>query len=123
MQLRPDCVELVDPWRQLIVVTLPRRKPVVSPAVRNLGRGARASKARTTALASRVPPATARVARAVAWLAPRVLFVAELGLWLYAVVVFALVRVAWLVLAALTIGTVRGGARLKPHLHGRPARI
>jgi hypothetical protein len=38
--------------------------------------------------------------------------------WLYALVVFTVVRVVLAVLAAVTIGTARGGARLRPHLHG-----
>ena len=66
-------------------------------------------------LARCAPPLASRVARAVSWAAPRAALVAGLVAWLYALVVFTLVRVALLVLAALTLGTVRGGARLKPH--------
>jgi len=175
LRLRPDCVRVVDPWRQLLVVELPRRKPVVAPAARVLGRGvrrsvartvppagrcvtrgARASGARTVALgrgarravprvvsraqtisstvprvaargartiSSTAPRVTSRVARIVSWATPRVLFVAGLVAWVYAVIVFTLVRIALLVLAVLTVGTARGGARLKPHLPGRLARI
>ena len=120
LRLRPECVEVVDPWLQSLVVALPRRKPVVAPAARNLGRGARALGARSLALVRVLPPAASCVAPAVSWLAPRALFVTGLVFWLYAVVVFALVRIALFVLAALTVGTARGGARLKTH---RLARI
>jgi len=115
LRLRPECVEVVDPWRQSLVVALPGRKPVVAPAAESLARAARASGARTTALARCVPSAVSRVARAVSWVAPRAALVAGLVAWLYALVVFTFVRTAVLVLAALTVGTVRGGARLKLH--------
>ena len=123
LRLRPECVQVVDPWRQSLVVALPRRKPVVAPAARSLARGARASGTRTVGLAQRLPPAASRVAQALSWAAPRALLVAGLVAWFYAVIVFTLVRVVLLVLAALTVGTARRGARLRPHLHGRPARI
>jgi len=118
LRLRPECVQTVDPWRQSLVVALPHRKPVAAPAARSIVRGARVSGARTVTLARGVPPAVSGIARAVSWAAPRALFVAGLVAWLYAVVVFRLVRVALLVLGVLTVSTARGGARLKPHLHG-----
>jgi hypothetical protein len=118
LRVRPEYVQAVDPWQQLLVVALPGRKPVAAPAARSVARGARASGVRTVALARGVPPAVSGIARAVSWAAPRALSVAGLVAWFYAVAVFTLVRVSLLVLGALTVGTARGGARLKPHLHG-----
>ena len=89
LRLRPESVSVVDPWRRLVVVALPRRKPPTVP-VRRLVAGAGA----------------------------RVLLAAGLVAWFYAVSVITLVRAAVWLLAALTIGTRRGGARLRPHLHG-----
>jgi hypothetical protein len=146
LRVRTECVRIVDPWRQLLVIELPRRKPVVAPAARSVARGARGSVSRTVSPAARcvargarasgartvalgrgtrraAPGVASGIARTVSWAAPRAFFVAGLVAWLYAVAVFTLVRTAVFAVAALTLGTARGGARIKPHLHGRPARV
>ena len=132
LRLRPEAVTAVDPWRRLLVVAVSRRRPpavpvgnVAAQAGRVAGRGRRvarraggASVSSAVALGRGVGRTVPRVAKGLAWGAPRALLVLGLALWVYALVVFAVVRVvAWL-LAALTVGTARGGARLKPHLHG-----
>lgn len=127
LRLRPEAVGVVDPWGQSLVAALPRRRrssalalqrrrpslavprPSFNPrlargGVRRLGRAGRL-----------VPRAARGLGRAV----PRALLIAALAVWLYALVVFTLVRLGARLLVALTVGTARGSARLKPHLLAR----
>ncbi len=111
LRVRADAVGSVDPWRCSLVVAVPRRRPRRVPVGRVAAWTGRTSarSAVTLARGSR---------RAVVWAVPRALFAVGLAAWTYAVVVFAAVRVAIWLLVALTTGTARGGARLKPHVHG-----
>ena len=120
VRMRPECVQAVDPWRRSLVVSLPQRRRIGVPAARRMGRGAGATAVRTAALSrTGLRVVVPRLGRALAWAMPRALLATGILVWIYALVVYTLVRVVVRLLVALTAGTARGGARLKPHLHAR----
>jgi len=146
LRVRPELVSLVDPWQRSLVVSLPRHRKVPAwpgTAARGVARvtltsgrggaklvrGARRigppARRATVLAASRVsdsrrlvPPAR----RGLLGLGRRAVLAAALVVWFYALLVFTLVRVVLAMLRAAAAGTARGGARLRPLLHGAAGR-
>lgn len=125
LRVRPELVSVVDPWQRSLVVAVPPRRSGSRHAARGLARGVRTSGAHAVTMARwavTIARGTRRlgppVRRALAWAGPRALLAGALAVWLYALVVFTVVRLAAVVLRAVTVGTARGGAWLAPHLHG-----
>ena len=126
LQIEPGSVTWVDPWQQLVVVTLPPRKPRTARAravTRAASRGGHAARtgAATVGAASLSAAATARRAapqsgRFAARLGARAAYALAFLGWLYGAVLFTVSRaVAW-VLLMLVRGASRVGSWIIPPL-------
>jgi len=104
LEVVPAWVTMIDPWRQLVIVTLPRKEPwtrharTASQAAARGGRGTRDASARlglaslsVAALAWRVVPPVRRFAF---WLGARTIYALAFVFWLYGTTVFVVSRLA-----------------------------
>jgi hypothetical protein len=114
LQIDPESVVLVDPWRRLIVAAPPQKSRRTRSALETAGRGGHAA----WTGAARAGPASRRVAvvarraappsgRFTLWLAVRTAYALAFACWLYAATVYLVSRVATRLLLATVNRLVR----------------
>jgi hypothetical protein len=121
LRMGAGSIELVDPWKRMVVASLPRDRPSAARrgAVRTghtLATGAAHTGTAGRQVASLVREAAPPTGRFGVWLGARAVYLVALLGWLYAVVVFAVSRVAVRVLLAASKALAWTSVRIAPRL-------